>query len=85
VHAITLLASMDSDCLARRTRDECTDSPAVNHRPDIDISAVDAENALMTAVPQLITLLGVLIGALTTFTVTTWTERLKWQRTIETR
>jgi hypothetical protein len=40
----------------------------------------------MSAVPQqFITLLGVLIGALVTFAGSTWAERLRWRRTIETR
>lgn len=40
----------------------------------------------MTSVPQqFITLLGVLIGAFATFAATTWTERLRWQRSTETK
>jgi len=58
-------------------------SPRLAHRIARLVSL--AENAIMTAVPQLITLLGVIIGAFATFAVTTWTERLRWQRAIETR
>jgi hypothetical protein len=40
---------------------------------------------MSTTPQQFITLLGVLIGALVTFVGSTWAERLKWRRAIETR
>ncbi|BAL87765.1 hypothetical protein AMIS_25450 [Actinoplanes missouriensis 431] len=40
----------------------------------------------MSGAPQqFITLLGVLIGALATFAGTTWIERLKWRRSVQTK
>lgn len=57
-----------------------------NRLSDIEPVELNVEDVLMSAIPQqFITLLGVLIGALATFTGSTWAERLKWRRTIETR